>query len=98
MRRNSRSGPPTLVAFLLAAALVFGVYYVWQGVQTFLRTGGLGVVESTQRAQEVDTATADSVTRIATLPATLLPTDTPPPACQDFRVIVPAAIVRESPR
>ena len=45
MRRNSRSGPPALLAFLLAAALVFGVYYIWQGVQTFLRTGGLGVVE-----------------------------------------------------
>ena len=53
MRRNSRNGPPAILAFLLAAALVFGVYYIWQGVQTYLRTGGLGVVESTQRAQQV---------------------------------------------
>ncbi|MEO8393382.1 MAG: SH3 domain-containing protein [Chloroflexota bacterium] len=97
MRRNSRGGPPAILAFLLAAALVFGVYYIWQGVQTYLRTGGLGVVESTARAQEVDTATAAGVTRRATLPATLLPTATAPPPCQDFSVIVPAAIVREGP-
>ena len=97
MRRNSRSGPPALLAFVLAAALVFGAYYIWQGVQTYLRTGGLGVVESTARAQQVDTATAAGFVSRATLPATLLPTATSPPPCQDFRVIVPAAIVREGP-
>lgn len=97
MRRNSRSGPPALLAFLLATALVFGVYYVWQGVQTFLRTGGLGVVEATTRAQEVSAATATGIQSRATLPVTLLPTSTPPPTCTDFRVIVPAAIVREGP-
>jgi hypothetical protein len=97
MRRNSRSGPPAILAFLLAAALVFGVYYVWQGVQTYLRTGGLGVVESTAQAHQVDTATAAGFVSRATLPATLLPTSTAPPPCQDFSVIVPAAIVREGP-
>jgi len=85
------------LAFLLAAALIFGAYYIWQGVQTYLRTGGLGVVESTQRAQQVNTATAEGITLKATLPATLLPTATEPPPCQDFSVIVPAAIVREGP-
>jgi hypothetical protein len=95
MRQNSRGGPPALLAFVLAIALVFGVYYVWQGVQTFLRTGGLGVVEATKQAENISDVTATGIMSRATLPVTLLPTSTPPPSCQDFRVIVPAAIVRE---
>jgi hypothetical protein len=98
MRRKTRSGPPAVLVFLLAGALVFGIYYMWQGIQTFLRTGGLGVVEATARAQEVSTATAQLVTRIAPVPATLLPTATEVPPCQDFRVSVPAGIVREGPQ
>ena len=97
MGRHSRSGPPALLVFLLAVALVFGVYYVWQGVQTFLRTGGLGVVEATQRAEDVSTATAQGFTPRAAFAATLLPTSTDVPPCQDFRVSVPAGIVREGP-
>lgn len=97
MRRKSSGGPPALLAFLLAAALIFGIYYVWQGFQTFLRTGGLGVQEATERADVIDTATAQRVTRMATIPATLLPTATEVPPCQEFRVSVPAAIVREGP-
>jgi hypothetical protein len=97
MKRSTRSGPPAILVFLLAGALVFGIYYVWQGVQTFLRTGGLGVVEATARAQDVSTATAQIVTRIANAPPTLLPTATEVPPCQDFRVSVPAGIVREGP-
>jgi hypothetical protein len=95
MRRKTRSGPPAVLVFLLAGALVFGIYYIWQGAQTFLRTGGLGVVEATARAQDVSTATAQIVTRMATIPATLLPTATDIPPCQEFRVSVPAGIVRE---
>lgn len=95
--RRSRGGPPALLVFLLAAALVFGVFYIWQGVQNFLRTGGLGVVEATERAQVVDTATAQRVTRMATSVLTLRPTATEVPPCTDFRVDVPAAIVRDAP-
>ena len=97
MKRSSRSGPPAILAFLLAVALVLGAFYIWQGFQTFLRTGGLGVVESTQRAQQVNTATAQEVGRIATLPITLIPSATDPPPCQDFRVTAPAGIVRDGP-
>ncbi|HVU11250.1 MAG TPA: SH3 domain-containing protein [Phototrophicaceae bacterium] len=95
MRRSS--GPPTLLAFILAIALVFGLFYIWQGFQAFLRTGGQGVVEATQRADTFNTATEQRIQDIATLPATLLPTDTPPPPCQNFTVIVPAGIVRNAP-
>ncbi len=97
MRRKSGGGPPALLAFLLAIALVFGIFYVWQGIQTFLRTGGLGVVEATERAQVIDTATAVRITRMATSEATLRPTATEVPPCQEFRVSVPAGIVREAP-
>lgn len=97
MNRSSRGGPSPLLAFLLAVALVFGIYYVWQGVQNFMRTGGLGVEEATQRAQIVSTATADRVIQMATSPATLRPTATEVPPCTDFRVSVPAGIVREEP-
>lgn len=97
MGRRSGGGPPAVLVFLLAVALVFGIFYIWQGVQTFLRTGGLGVAEATTRAENVSSATAVRVTRMATLPATLLPTSTEVPPCQEFRVSVPAGIVREGP-
>lgn len=90
-------GPPGWLILLIAVALVFGGFYLLQGATTFLRTGGLGVEEATQRAQVVSTATAQRVTRMATQPAELRPSATPQPECQDFRVIVPNAVVRERP-
>lgn len=98
--RPSRSGggPPAWLVFLVAVAFVFGAYYVYQGAQNFIRTGGLGVEEATARAQVVSTATSQQATRFATsAPMTPRPTFTPIPECQDFRVIVPNAIVREGP-
>lgn len=95
---SGRSRPPSLIVFLVAVAFVFGGYYLFTGFQSFLRTGGLGVEESTRQAGIVETATAARVTRI--VPAaqfTLRPTATPPPPCQDFRVDVPEGIVREGP-
>lgn len=97
MRRKSTGGPPALLAFVLAIALVFGVYYVWQGLQTFLRTGGLGVTEATERAVVLSSATANVVTRMATIEQTLRPTATEVPPCQEFRVSVPAGVVRQGP-
>jgi hypothetical protein len=86
------------LVFLVGAALIFGVYYVWQGAATFIRTGGMGVVEATQRAEIVSSATAVRVTRMATSAAAVVrPTSTPVPECQEFAVIVSDAIVREEP-
>ncbi|MFN8452774.1 MAG: SH3 domain-containing protein [Anaerolineae bacterium] len=97
MGRRTRSGPPGILVFLLAVALIFGVYYLWQGVQTFLRTGGMGVVEATERAETIRSATAVEATRFVPQASTLLPTSTEVPPCQEFRVSVPAGIVREGP-
>lgn len=88
---------PGILVFALGAALIFGAYSIFQGAANFIRTGGQGVVEATQHAQVVDTATAFRVTRMATQAAALLPSATPLPECEDFRVIVPNAIVREQP-
>lgn len=91
-----QSGPPAWLIFLVAVALVFGGYYLWLGVQNFLRTGGQGVIEATEQANIFATATA------IVLPATFAPaprlSPTPTPSCTDFAVIVPNARVREEPR
>lgn len=84
------------MVFLLGAALVFGLYYLFQGAQTFLRTGGLGIVEATQQAEIIASATQQRATQ-AVAQITALPSTTPQPTCTDFRVIVPSAIVRDAP-
>ena len=92
MRRRS-SSPPWLV-FLIAVAVIFGIYYVWQGFRTYLRSGGLGIAEATQQAQILATATASRLQSLPQ-PPTLHPTFTPIPDCKAFVVSVPQAIVRE---
>ncbi len=94
--RHSRGsgGPPAWFIFIVGVAIVFGIYYVWFGVQNFLRTGGRGVAEATQQAQVITTATARMR---PTANLNILPTFTPVPTCQDFVVSVPNAIVREAP-
>ncbi len=96
--RDRGDGLPAWLVFILGAALIFGLYYLWQGAQNFLRTGGLGVEESTQRAVVVASATAKRVTSVLSVDnRTRAPTATPIPPCQDFIVSVPNAVVREGP-
>lgn len=93
--RRSGGGLPTWLVFLLGVALVFGIFYVFQGVQTFMRTGGLGVEEATRQALIIASATEERATSaVRVLPT--FPTPTPQPTCTDFRVNVPNAIVRET--
>lgn len=89
------SGVPAWLVFVVAIAIVFAVYYLWVGVQNYLRTGGLGVVEATRQAELIVTATAERVQSIPSL--TPVPSFTPVPPCQDFVVSVPSAIVRDQP-
>jgi hypothetical protein len=96
LRSQRGGGLPPLLVFLLGVALVFGTFYVFQGVQMFFRTGGLGVEEATRQAQIVASATRSRATR-AVAQVTPMATATPQPTCTDFRVIVPSAIVRENP-
>lgn len=94
--RRGSDGTPSWVIFLLGGALVFGLYYVGIGIRDFFQTGGLGIVESTQRAEIVSTATAVQV-QVRSQSATPIPSITPMPTCMEFVVIVPNAIVREQP-
>jgi hypothetical protein len=105
LRRNGSNSPrrgggvPAWLVFIIAVALVMGGFYLWQGLQRFVRTGGLGIPESTQRAQIESTATAERVVS-ASITRTPMASATPLPECQDFRVEItdaPNAIVRESP-
>ncbi|MCY4464475.1 MAG: SH3 domain-containing protein [Chloroflexi bacterium] len=90
------SGPPSWFVILLGIAIVFGVYYLWLGIQTFMATG-VTVVESTQQAVVGSTSTALRIHEIASNAPTLLPSFTPVPPCQDFEVSVREAIVRAQP-
>ena len=87
---------PAWLVFLVGVALVFGAYYLWQGIRDFVASGGLGVAEATQRITVLDTATAE---QIQAQQQRLTPrvTWTPMPECHDFIVIVPSAIVRAQP-
>jgi hypothetical protein len=92
--RRGRDGLPAWLIFLVGIALVFGIYYVWLGIQSFLRSGGRGILESTRSAAIVSTATAASM---ETGIPTVKPTTTPFPPCIPFIVIVPNARVRAAP-
>lgn len=92
--RRGRDGLPAWLIFLVGIALVFGLYYVWLGIQSFLRSGGRGIIESTRSAAIVSTATAAF---IETGIPTVKPTTTPFPPCEPFYVIVPNARVRAAP-
>jgi hypothetical protein len=93
--RRGSAGPPAWLIFIIAVAMVFGVYYLWTGFQNYLRTGGLGVVEATERANLIASSTADQIASIPSI--TPRPSFTPIPECQNFIVSVPSAIVREVP-
>lgn len=97
--RPKGGGFPPWLVFLVAVALVFGVYYVWSGFQGFLRAGGLGITEATQRAQIIISATLNRAATItqAAPEVTIRPSPTVLPACEDFEVVPSVAIIRERP-
>ena len=96
MRYGQRSGPPSWFIILLGIAIVFGVYYLWLGLRSFMSTG-VSAAESTLQAIDQNTATAVRIGEIEFNAPTLLPSITPVPPCQDFVVRVPIATVRSGP-
>ena len=91
----SRHRTPSWLIFLVAIALVFGVYYIWLGVRDFLGSNTLNVQQATRTVSAGITSTAQQV---ATQDAyTPFPTFTPLPECTDFVVTVERAIVRATP-
>ena len=96
MGYGRRTGPPSWFVILLGIAIVFGLYYMWLGLRSFM-SSGVTVVESTRQAIERNTATAVRIVELQYLAPTPLPTYTPVPPCQEFVVIVRSAIIRSSP-
>ncbi|MEO0562217.1 MAG: SH3 domain-containing protein [Chloroflexota bacterium] len=89
--------PPAWFILLTTVALVLGGYYLMLGLRDYIRTGGLGVVEATAQAASQGTSTAVRRATDAIPTPTLIPTFTPVPDCEDWRVTVPSAIVRAAP-
>jgi hypothetical protein len=88
-------GPPAWLIFLIGIAVVFGLYYVWVGAQNFLRTGGGSVAQSTSVAEVFATATAGSLR--PTGQGVVIRATPTAVVCEQFRVIVPSARVRDLP-
>ncbi len=96
MGSGRQSGPPTWFVILVGMAIVFGIYYMWLGLRSFMASG-MTVVESTRQAIDLSTATAIRFEELETFAPTSLPTQTPVPECQEFIIDVPSAIVRSLP-
>lgn len=93
-----QSGPPAWLVFLVGVALVFGSYYLWMGFRQFASSGGLAIQRSTDEAQVVTTATAESqATQTQAVIIAPPVTRTAIPACEEFRVTVPVANLRSLP-
>ncbi len=92
-RMPGRSGPPPWLVILTAAMLVFGGYFIWSGIRTYLSTSVPGVVPPVTEAARVTVGVSPPPDLRFTPP----PTRTPVPACQDFVVTVPEAIIRQCP-
>lgn len=91
MYSSRRQGPPSWFILLIAIALVFGVFRVLVGIQSFFQTGG--VLRPSASAIAIETAAAAEGT--SSRPDTLVtryPTMTALPTCQDY-VVRPGAQV-----
>lgn len=88
-----RSGPSPLLIVILAAAIVFGGYYVWDGLLRFLEDRGNITAEVTRQALTTSTASFSTQRPTFAAPAT----STPLPPCDWFIVIVERAVYRECP-
>lgn len=91
-RSSGQSGPPAWLVILVGAALVFGGYFIWIGVRNYMR-GAFAAVTPLTPAAQTPVATGLLPTDLPRF--TPVPTRTPVPPCQEFRVVVPEAIVRE---
>jgi cell division septation protein DedD len=95
MSHYRRSGPSPLLIVSIGALIVFGGYFVWVGVLSFLQDHGDITAPATHAANASATAQAAPV---VILPSPFMPaTFTPLPDCQWFKVKVSRAVYRECP-
>lgn len=90
--RSTQSNLPGWFVFILAVTLVFGIYFMWVGLQDYLAAGlPLPTPTATDDNTVFDPEFSLSVS------ATPVPTRTPVPECLEFVVSVPSAIIRQQP-
>lgn len=94
-RRNA--GVPNWFVMLVGIAFVFGAYYLWTGLRSYIESGGRSAAEATRQANADMTATQVRLRQLEASLPTPRPTSTPRPECQDFVVIVPSAVMRSAP-
>jgi len=90
-------GPPPWFIFILAVAFIFGAYYLFLGVRSYLHTGGLSVAQATEVSVAGVTATVQRREVLQSELPTRRPTTTPKPPCQEFEVRVESGILRREP-
>ncbi len=97
--RQSKNFPTGLI-ILAGMLLVFGGYYVWRGMMDFLDSSGNITAPATSTALARLTITLGAQTDEPTVNfiAPVLATKTPARPCQEFRVNVVRARVRECPK
>ena len=94
--RHNQSGAPNWFIFLLGIALIFSIYYLWNSLRDYLRTGGLSVAQATQMALVERTATQERRILLETELPTARPTSTERPPCREFEVVVNSGIMRQA--
>jgi hypothetical protein len=93
---RTRSGPSVVVTVLVGALFVFGGYFVWSGVLSFLDDQGNITAQVTRQA--VASATAQTNALLPGLPTVFVPaTFTPQPPCEWIVIVAQTALSRECP-
>jgi hypothetical protein len=90
-RSRRQAGPPGWFVALVATALVFGGFRLLIGVQDFFRAGGALRPTITAQARASEVALRATNTQSAIF--TAMPTNTPQPTCEDYRVRIGAGSV-----
>jgi hypothetical protein len=91
-----KPGPPAWLVILIAGLVVFGGYFIYAGIRNYMAGSLQGAfIAQTTRSAGATPSFDPNMTPTLDLRFTLAPSRTPVPACQDFVVIVPEAIIRE---
>ncbi len=93
--RSNGGGPPVALIIVGGMLLVFGGYFVWNGLVSFMSAQGDITAPVTQQANALIAQTQ----AIQAIPSPIVfPSATPPRICLDFRVSVVKARVRDCPK
>ncbi len=93
---TNHNNPPSYFLLLVAFLLVFGVFFLLQGLRNFTANRG-GFAADSATEDTAATLLANTVIAQRAATQTARPTLTPIPPCQDFVIRVPFANLRRAP-